>query len=131
MALSAFKLKKLATTIDKLLISSGERFNQAFSFFYYTKKQQKTDCIMQSVHRAWQRPTLPGPCGPSTIGAGGLNGRVRDGNAWFPSAIVTKRDLAMRKNRLFRAYTLKTGYEHLRSCLAETLRKSRSLLHQG
>jgi hypothetical protein len=40
---------------------------------------------------AWQRPTLPGPCGPSTIGAGGLNGRVRDGNAWFPSAIITKR----------------------------------------
>ena len=40
---------------------------------------------------AWQRPTLPGPCGPSTIGAGGLNGRVRDGNAWFPSAVVTKR----------------------------------------
>ena len=39
---------------------------------------------------AWQRPTLPGPCGPSTIGAGGLNGRVRDGNAWFPSAIITK-----------------------------------------
>ena len=39
---------------------------------------------------AWQRPTLPEPCGPSTIGAGGLNGRVRDGNAWFPSAVVTK-----------------------------------------
>ena len=39
---------------------------------------------------AWQRPTLPEPCGPSTIGAGGLNGRVRDGNAWFPSAVITK-----------------------------------------
>jgi hypothetical protein len=43
------------------------------------------------IKPAWQRPTLPGPCGPSTIGAGGLNGRVRDGNAWFPSAIITKR----------------------------------------
>ena len=39
---------------------------------------------------AWQRPTLPGPLGPSTIGAGGLNGRVRDGYAWCPSAIITK-----------------------------------------
>src|SRR5690606_36049397 len=39
---------------------------------------------------AWQRPTLPGPCGPSTIGAGRLNVRVRDGYAWFPSAIITK-----------------------------------------
>ena len=32
----------------------------------------------------------PGPFGPSTIGAGGLNGRVRDGYAWNPSAIATK-----------------------------------------
>jgi hypothetical protein len=43
---------------------------------------------------AWQRPTLPGPFGPSTIGAGRLNGRVRDGYAWFPSAIVTKPDFS-------------------------------------
>ena len=41
---------------------------------------------------AWRRPTLPGPCGPSTIGARGLNGRVRDGYVWNPSAIATKRD---------------------------------------
>ena len=40
---------------------------------------------------AWQRPTLPGPFGPSTIGARGLNGRVRDGYVWNPSAIATKR----------------------------------------
>ena len=40
---------------------------------------------------AWRRPTLPGPCGPSTIGARGLNGRVRDGYVWNPSAIATKR----------------------------------------
>src|SRR5690606_30169982 len=40
---------------------------------------------------AWQRPILPGPFGPSTFGAGGLNGRVRNGYAWFPSAIATKR----------------------------------------
>jgi hypothetical protein len=44
---------------------------------------------------AWQRPTLPEPCGSSTLGAGGLNGRVRDGNAWFPSAIITKRCVYM------------------------------------
>ncbi len=35
-----------------------------------------------------QRPTLPhAQC--STIGAGGLNFRVRDGNGWNPSAIAT------------------------------------------
>ncbi len=43
---------------------------------------------------AWRRPTLPGPCGPSTIGAGGLNGRVRDGYVWNPSAIATKHDFS-------------------------------------
>ena len=40
---------------------------------------------------AWQCPTLPEPCGSSTIGAEGLNGRVRDGYVWFPFAIITKR----------------------------------------
>ena len=53
---------------------------------------------------AWQRPTLPGPFGPSTIGAGGLNGRVRDGYAWNPSAIATKhasvKQMLSRKIRL-------------------------------
>ena len=36
-----------------------------------------------------QRPTLPGGCPPSTIGAGGLNFRVRDGNGCGPTAMVT------------------------------------------
>ncbi len=26
----------------------------------------------------------------STIGAGGLNFRVRDGNGWYPSAMITR-----------------------------------------
>src|SRR5690606_14713546 len=34
-------------------------------------------------------PTLPPGCPGSTIGAGGLNGRVRNGNGCFPSAIRT------------------------------------------
>ena len=51
---------------------------------------ETTEPIISKVP-AWRRPTLPGPCGPSTIGAGGLNGRVRYGNVWFPSAIATKR----------------------------------------
>ena len=46
-------------------------------------------CMMKEF--AWRLPTLPGPCGPSTIGARGLNGRVRDGYVWNPSAIATKR----------------------------------------
>ena len=41
----------------------------------------------------WQRPTLPGTCVPSTIGAGGLDCLVRDGAGYIPSARVTKRNL--------------------------------------
>src|SRR5712691_8640100 len=36
-----------------------------------------------------QRPTLPPGDPGSTIGAGGLNGRVRNGNGCDPSAMVT------------------------------------------
>ena len=39
---------------------------------------------------AWQRPTLPGVFTPSTIGAGGLNDGVRNGNRCGPSAIITR-----------------------------------------
>src|SRR5437867_4905526 len=38
----------------------------------------------------WRRPTLPPLIRGSTIGAGGLNCRVRDGNGCFPSAIATR-----------------------------------------
>src|ERR1700712_744257 len=34
-------------------------------------------------------PTLPRPVGRSTIGAGGLSFRVRDGSGRFPSAVAT------------------------------------------
>lgn len=37
-----------------------------------------------------RRPTLPGPLGPSTIGAGGLNFRVQNGNGCDPAAIATE-----------------------------------------
>jgi hypothetical protein len=40
--------------------------------------------------RARRRPTLPGPLDPSTIGAGGLNFRVRNGNGCDPSAMATE-----------------------------------------
>src|SRR6476646_702623 len=37
-----------------------------------------------------QLPTLPHTCACSTIGAEGLNFRVRDGNGWVPLATVTQ-----------------------------------------
>ena len=38
--------------------------------------------------RCRQRPTLPRPLGRSTIGAVGLNDRVRDGNGCGPYALI-------------------------------------------
>jgi hypothetical protein len=42
------------------------------------------------VREIRRRPTLPGTLVPSTIGAGGLNFRVRDGNGCDPSAMATE-----------------------------------------
>src|SRR4051794_7031603 len=47
-----------------------------------------------------RRPTLPGPCEPSTIGAERLNFSVRNGKRCFPLAIATER----LRDRLFRAF---------------------------
>ena len=51
-----------------------------------------------------RRPTLPGTLVPSTIGAGGLNFRVRDGNGCDPSAMATEiccqLRAAIRSNRI-------------------------------
>ena len=75
-------------------------YNQVIVHPLYKKSKKKPPLIeINSGSCAWRRPTLPGPCGPSTIGAGGLNGRVRDGYVWNPSAIATKR--ASERNLLF------------------------------
>src|ERR1700730_14100490 len=50
-----------------------------------------------------QLPTLPHTCACSTIGAEGLNFRVRDGNGWVPLATVTQ-------NWLHRAATYWRGH---------------------
>jgi hypothetical protein len=60
--------------------------------FCDNNKKDETRSASPSLF-AWQRPTLPGTCVPSTIGAGGLNGRVRDGNECVPSAIATRQVL--------------------------------------
>jgi hypothetical protein len=49
-----------------------------------------TELLRNSYLKAWQRPTLAGALAPTTIGAGELNFRVRDGNGCDLSAIVTR-----------------------------------------
>jgi hypothetical protein len=44
----------------------------------------------RAIKNVWRRPTLP-PKG-STIGAEGLNFRVRNGNGWDPFAMITRRN---------------------------------------
>ena len=50
--------------------------------------------------RNWRRPTLPGGCPPSTIGAGGLNFSVRNGKRCFPAAMTAE---IVRAPRVMRA----------------------------
>ena len=54
----------------------------------------------------WQRPTLPGSYPPSTIGAGELNERVRDGTVWTLTAKATNQSCfcAATQDRLFRVF---------------------------
>src|ERR1051325_3826662 len=44
--------------------------------------------VVALAHRCRRRPTLPRPLGRSTIGAVGLNDRVRNGNECGPYALV-------------------------------------------
>ena len=46
--------------------------------------------IGEGLQKIRQRPTLPHSYPCSTIGAGGLNFCVRDGNRCYPSAIATE-----------------------------------------
>src|SRR5690606_32090963 len=59
-----------------------------------------------------RRPTLPGRLRPSTIGAGGLNFRVRNGNGCLTAAITTETS-ALR--RVYDPRELHSEHEHLRS----------------
>jgi hypothetical protein len=43
-----------------------------------------------SCRKAGRRPTLPGACAPSTIGAGGLNFSVRNGKRCTPAAMTAQ-----------------------------------------
>ena len=54
-----------------------------------TTQTPPTEADGAHVQKNRRRPTLPGPCGPSTIGAEGLNGSVRKGKRCFPLAIAT------------------------------------------
>lgn len=46
-----------------------------------------------------QRPTLPGPCGPSTIGPDGLNFHVRNENGCNTIGITTGNNLKKNKSK--------------------------------
>ena len=50
---------------------------------------------MGFIIKSQQRPTLPHSYPCSTIGAEGLNFRVRNGNGCFPFAMVTKKTVSV------------------------------------
>ena len=60
------------------------------------------------AEKAGRRPTLPGACAPSTIGAGGLNFSVRNGKRCIPAAMTAQIVEAPAADSTSRARTLKT-----------------------
>ena len=52
------------------------------------------DCVGRLFRLNPAATYSPRPTEPSTIGAEGLNGRVRNGNGWFPLAVATGNLLA-------------------------------------
>src|SRR5436853_4825852 len=55
-----------------------------------TIREQRSRPRGRLLEKDRRRPTLPGGCPPSTIGAEGLNGSVRNGKRCIPLAIATE-----------------------------------------
>ena len=62
------------------------------------------------VSKNRRRPTLPGPCEPSTIGAEGLNCSVRNGKRCFPLAKATGKRRETTPSRSFKTAQRHSGY---------------------
>ena len=76
---TTYRLTAGCSTIElpKIMGQTGLRLLSPFSH----------SCFFKLFVR--QYPTFPGRCQPSNIGAWRLNFRVRDGNGWYPLAMVT------------------------------------------
>ena len=60
-------------------------------------------------------PTLPRSDPRSTIGAEGLNDRVRDGNGWTPFALLTGEDFCLSQHDALTHPSLTRSSNHIRS----------------
>ncbi len=72
-----------------------------------------------SENNSRRRPTLPHTCARSTIGAGGLNCRVRNGNGCFPPATVTGK-LENLKERAYGSKSNRIGLEAMGFAVEES-----------
>ena len=68
-------------------------------------RNQKSSTRGMREKRGWQRPTLPLRCQSSTIGAGGLNVRVRDGSGWTPAARATNTHASLTRSPRLPVFT--------------------------
>ena len=91
------KIEKLnqEKKLNKLLIESylsikKAKINLLISYNSYPLIIKEKPLVSQGLFiKSRQCPTLPRGCPPSTIGANGLNFRVRNGNGCIPIAITT------------------------------------------
>src|SRR5208282_5560996 len=90
-------------------------FNIRTSRSHTLKHQKKSPNLLVGafLDLIGRRPTLPHTRACSTIGAEGLNFRVRDGNGWDPFARITQ--------KLFELFEYLTGSTHKLQTIALTL----------
>jgi hypothetical protein len=64
-------------------------FGSSLEGFALPREQNSHSGILL-LRKGGRRPTLPGACAPSTIGAGGLNFSVRNGKRCIPVAMTAQ-----------------------------------------
>jgi hypothetical protein len=79
-AMNPARMPRIATRRRSLRRSDGRR----------NRKSRPRAALRYDREAIRQRPTLPGSCPPSTIGAEGLNDSVRNGKRCFPLAMATE-----------------------------------------
>ncbi len=92
---------RATVSADIVVIGSGAGGGVVASRFARAGKTEKPTVRRVAISWAslrliWRRSTLEGPCGPTTIDAGGLNCRVRYGNGWDPTAMTARNLIPMR-----------------------------------
>src|SRR5438105_2736551 len=75
-------------SLSDVRVARAREIGHAITRLFLPNKKP-ADLAISGLCLTRQRPTFPQPHGGSSMGPGGLNFRVRDGNGWNPSGMAT------------------------------------------